>query len=189
MIQVIALILCAAGHSGSIAGPVVLPTFRAAGLLPAGCPALPAVTWAALPARGAADVLRCRSTPGPVALHSRSPLGPRCRPAVLPTCRAAGQSLGKHCRPRGAAGQDRPRAPRQVGCIGCGGFAGCAGVRPPFPNRGARRSRLNRGKTAFKDRVWRAGAICSPSGPLLPIRPAIRLAGFNWQSELGAPTG
>ena len=48
-----------------------------------------------LPARGATDVLRSRSTPG------RLPHAP-------------GRSLGKRCRPRGAAGQDRPHAPGPV---------------------------------------------------------------------------
>ena len=71
-----------AGHSGSVAGPVVLPVKIG--------PTLPA-PWccrrAALPAgcRRAARGAAGRSTPG--------------------------RSLGKRCRPRGAAGQDRPHAP------------------------------------------------------------------------------
>ena len=80
MMLAFALILCAAGHLGSIARPVVPPTCRAAGQLPAGCPTLPAVNREALPARGAADVPRCRSTPG------RLPYAP----GRLPTCRRSG---------------------------------------------------------------------------------------------------
>jgi len=78
-----------ARHSGSIAGPVVLPTCRAAGQLPADCPTLPA-RGAPAPSRGkhcrprgAADVPRCRSTPG------RLPHAPGRLPHApgrLPTC-------------------------------------------------------------------------------------------------------
>jgi hypothetical protein len=134
MMQTFALILCAGRSLGKRCRPVVLPvkigpTLPARGAadvlrsrpvadvlpvvlparqLPAGCPHAPGRSLGeALPApwccrsrsaprsrpRGAADVLRCRSTPGRVA-------------PTLP----AGHS-GKRCRPRGAAGQDRPHAP------------------------------------------------------------------------------
>ena len=57
-----------------------------------------------LPARGAADVLRCR----PVADVLPVVLPAGQLPAGCP--HAPGRSLGKRCRPRGAAGQDRPHA-------------------------------------------------------------------------------
>ena len=70
-----------------------------------------------------ADSLRCRSTPG------RLPHAP-------------GRSLGKRCRPRGAAGQDRPHAPGPWCCrraalpAGCRRAArGAAGCRLPVNSR------------------------------------------------------
>jgi len=150
MMLAFALILCAAGHLGSIAGPVVPPTCRAAGQLPAGCP------------------------------RSRPSIGKHCRPVVLPTCRAAGQlpagcprsrpSIGKHCRPRGAA--DVPHCQSTPGGLphAPGRLPTVPALRPRAPgprccppgrlsNRGRMRlETLTVGKVGLKGTSWRARA-------------------------------
>ena len=110
-----------AGHSGSVAGPWC-------------CPVKIGPT---LPARGAADVLRCRPVadvlpvvlPGQDRPHAPGPvvLPTCCAAGRLPTCcpwccrstpgrlpHAPGRSLGKRCRPVVLPGQDRPHAPGPV---------------------------------------------------------------------------
>ena len=135
-----------AGHSGSVAGPVVLPgqdrphapgpvvlpTCRAAGRLPTCCP------WCC-----------CRSTPG------RLPHAP-------------GRSLGKRCRPVVLPGQDRPHAPGPWCCRRAALPAGCrraarGAAGPSTPGRLPPRSRpVTRGSVA--------GPWCCPVkiGPTLP---------------------
>jgi len=99
-----------AGHSGSVAGPVVLPV-KIGPTLPAGCrraagqdrlptcraPA-PRSRPVVLPTCRVADVPRCRSTPGRLPHAPRRSLGNVAAPVVLPTCRVAG--------PAGCVGRD-----------------------------------------------------------------------------------
>ena len=93
---------CCRSRSARRSRPVVLPTCCAPGRLPraargvaaratcCACRSTPAGCRCA-PARGAADVPRCRFTPCRLP-HAPGPsLGKRCRPVVLPMCRAAGQ--------------------------------------------------------------------------------------------------
>ena len=172
-----------AGHSGSVAGPVVLPgqdrphapgpvvlpTCCAPGRLPTCCPwccaaghtpgrslgkrcrpvVLPVKIGPTLPARGAADVLRCR----PVADVLPVVLPAGQLPAGCP--HAPGRSLGKRCRPRGAARsrsapRSRPRGAADVlrcpaGCRRAARAALPVNSRPvtreALPARGAARSR------------------------------------------------
>jgi len=155
MIRVIALILCAAGQlpagcpalpagqSGSVAGPVVLPV-KIGPTLPAPCrcaagqgrwPTCRAV-GPTLPARGAADVLRCRSTLGRLP-HAPDPLPTRrrsrsatdvprgrphapgpwcCRPVTREALPARGAADVLRC--RSTPGR-LPRVPGPSGRIGC----------------------------------------------------------------------
>jgi len=108
----------------------------------------------ALPARGAADVPRGRSTPGRLPHAPGQSLGERCGPAVLPV--KIGPTLPARpvvsvvtwfptvtLWPGPADGSDRSD------------FAGCPGARPSISNRGARRLRHNRGRTDFNRPVRR----------------------------------
>ena len=175
---------CAAGHSGSIAGPVVLPV-KIGPTLPARGAAdvlrsrpvadvLPVKIGCRRAARGAADVLLPVNS-RPVAPRSRPvtrealpapwccpvKIGPtlpargtadvlRCRPVadVLPVVLPAGQlpagcptlpagHSGKRCRPRGAAGQDRPHAPGPAVLPTCCAAGQLPADCPTLPARGA----------------------------------------------------
>jgi hypothetical protein len=105
--------------------PVVLPV-KIGPTLPAGC------RRAALPARGAADVLRCRSTPG------RLPHAP-------------GRSLGKRCRPVVLPGQDRLPAPRSRPV-----------TREALPARGAADVLRCRSRSAPRSRPVVLPTCCAP---------------------------
>ena len=125
--------------------PVVLPTCCAAGQLPAGCPTLPAVNWEALPARGAADVPRCRSTPGRLptlpavnweALPARGAADvPRCRstPDRLPTLPA----VNWEALPARGAADVPPAGQIPAGCPTPGRLPTCRPSGPAVPPGGA----------------------------------------------------
>ena len=177
MMLAFALILCAAGQLGSIAGPVVPPTCRAAGQLPAGCPTPPAVNWEALPARGAADVPRCRSTPGRLPYAPGRQLGsiagPWCRRrAALPV---NSRPVVPRSRPVADVPALRPRAPGPRCC-------------PPgrLSNRGRMRlETLTVEKVGLKGTSWRARAGGSSAACGRPAAVDGRRSG--WRLAAGDP--
>ena len=113
----------------------------------------------------------CRraAPPGRLRRAARGAAGPCCRraacrstPGRLP--HAPGPSLGKHCRPRGAAGQDRPHAPgRLPTCYAPGRLPTCC----PWCCRPVLR------RAALPDRCHvPAGCRCAASQDRLPARGA-----------------
>ena len=160
MMQTFALI-CAAGHSGSVAGPWCCRSRRPHARRP----------------RGAADVPRCRPVPTfPCRLPSapgRSLGRKRCRPVVLPvkigpTLPARGAADVPRCRPVAdvlpvvlPAGQLRPVAPRSRPV-----------TREALPARGAARSRSaprSRPRGAADVLALPAGCRRAARGAALPV--------------------
>ena len=93
----------------------VLPTCRVAGQLPAGCPRSRPVTWEALPAPWCCRRAAAGQLPAGCRRAARGAAGPCCRRVALPVnsrpvAHAPGPSLGKRCRPRGAADVPRCRS-------------------------------------------------------------------------------
>ena len=125
---------CCRSRSAPRSRPVVLPTCCAPGRLPTCCP------WCCrpvLPTCCAAGQLPagCPHAPGPWC-YRRAALPVNSRPVA----HAPGPSLGKRCRPRGAAGQ-RPHAPGPWCCRRAALPAGCRraarGVAGPCYRRAA----------------------------------------------------
>ena len=157
--------------------PVVLPARQ----LPAGCPHAP----------GRSLGKRCRPVVLPVKIGPTLPAPRCCRRAALPAgCRRAargaagrstpgrlshapGRSLGKRCRPRGAAGQDRPHAPGPVVLPTC-----CAAGRLPTCCPWCCRRAARIGRAGGSDFAGCAGAIL---GSLTVLRGSPRkpCAGFS----------
>ena len=113
-------------HSGSVAGPVVLPTCCAPGRLPTCCP------WCCRPVNSRPVAPRSRpvtreALPAPWCCPVK--IGPtRSRPVVLPTCCAAGRlptccpwccrsRSAPRSRPRGAAGAIRAILPSRFSLL------------------------------------------------------------------------
>jgi hypothetical protein len=171
-----------ARHSGSIAGPVVLPV-KIGPTLPAGCRRATLPAGCRRAARGAAGPC-CRRAALPVKIGPTLPAGCRCAAGQdrLPARGAAdvlrSRPVAPRSRPvtrealpaRGAAGQDRPHAPgRLPTCCRSRSVADMLPVVLPCPSTLLYAARLRRAGIAPYDRhMPRCHTFLTPSTGISP---------------------